>query len=79
MFLQSAPSSSSQFLHGTLHSMHFILFLIYKILKVWAILNIFIEFVTKLLLFHVLVFWPQAMWDLNSPTRDQTHSPLVER
>ena len=59
--------------------MHFILFLIYKILKVWAILNIFIEFVTKLLLFHVLVFWPQAMWDLNSPTRDQTHSPLVER
>ena len=51
----------------------------YKILKVWAILNIFIEFVRKLLLFHVLVFWPQAMWNLNSPTRDQILTPLVGR
>ena len=30
----------------------------------------FIEFVTLLLLFYVLVFWPQGMWDLRSLTRD---------
>ena len=26
-----------------------------------------------MLLFYVLVFWPQGMWNLSSPTRDQTH------
>ena len=36
----------------------------------WAIFKDFIEFVTVLLLFHVLVFWPRGMWDLSSPTRD---------
>ena len=36
----------------------------------WTTFNIFIEFVTILLLFYVLVFWPGGMWDLNSPTRD---------
>ena len=30
-------------------------------------------FITILLLFYVLVFWPQGMWNLSSPTRDQTH------
>ena len=29
----------------------------------WTIFKLFIEFVTILLLFHVLVFWPQGMWD----------------
>ena len=39
----------------------------------WTIFfNIFIEFVTILLLFYVLVFWREGMWDLSSPTRDQT-------
>ena len=28
--------------------------------------KVFIKFVTILLLFHVLVFWPQGMWDLSS-------------
>ena len=32
--------------------------------------KIFIEFVTLLLLFYALVFWPQGMWDLRSLTRD---------
>ena len=27
-----------------------------------------------MLLFYVLVFWPQGMWDLGSLTRDGTHS-----
>ena len=34
--------------------------------------KVFIEFVMILLLFHVLVFWPQGMWDLGSPMRDRT-------
>ena len=45
----------------------------------WTISKVFIEFVTILLLFYVLVFWPQGMWNLNSPTRDQTRTPCVER
>ena len=36
----------------------------------WTIFKVFIELVTTLFLFYVLVFWPQAMWDLNSSTRD---------
>ena len=32
----------------------------------WTIFKVFTEFVTILLLFYVLVFWPRGMWDLNS-------------
>ena len=32
--------------------------------------KIFIEFLTILLLFHVLVFWSQGMWDLSFLTKD---------
>ena len=46
---------------------------------VWIILKVFIEFVTILLLFHVLVFWPEGMWDLRCPTRNQTHTPGIGR
>ena len=35
-----------------------------------AILKVFIEFVTILLLFYILVFWLQDIWDLSSLTRD---------
>ena len=42
----------------------------------WTIFQLFIEFVTILLLFYVLVFWPQGMWDFNSPTRNRTHTPF---
>ena len=35
-----------------------------------TIFKVFIEFVTILLLFYVLVFWPQDMWDLSFLTRD---------
>ena len=38
----------------------------------WTIFKVFIEFVTILLLFYVLVFWLQGMCDLNSLTRDWT-------
>ena len=45
----------------------------------WTILKIFIEFVTVLLLFYVLVLWPQGMWDLNSLTRDRTCTSCIGR
>ena len=32
-----------------------------------------------LLLFHVLFFWPQGMWDLSFLTRDQTPTSLIGR
>ena len=39
----------------------------------WTIFwKVCIEFVTILLLFYVLVYWPQGMWDLSSSTRDRT-------
>ena len=31
--------------------------------------TIFIEFVAILLLFYVLEFWPEGIWDLSSPAR----------
>ena len=45
----------------------------------WAIFKVFIEFVTVLLLFWVLVFWSWGIWDLSSQTRDQTHTPCIGR
>ena len=37
--------------------------------------KVFIELVTILLLFYLLVFWPRGMWDLSSPTRDWPRTP----
>ena len=45
----------------------------------WTIFKVFIEFVTTLLLFYVLVFWPWRMWDPSSLTRDQTDTPFIGR
>ena len=45
----------------------------------WIIFKVFIEFVTISLLFHVLAFWPQVMWDLISPTRGRTHTLCIGR
>ena len=41
--------------------------------------KVFNEFVTTLLLFYVLVFWPRGMWDLGSLTRNPTHTPCTGR
>ena len=38
----------------------------------WTIFKIFTEFVTILLLFYVLDFWLQGVWDLSFPTNDWT-------
>ena len=45
----------------------------------WTIFNVFIEFVTMLLLFFVLIVWPRGMWDLSSLTRDRTLTPCIGR
>ena len=45
----------------------------------WTIFKDFIEFTTVLLLFYLLVFWWRDMWDLISPTRNQTHIPCIGR
>ena len=44
-----------------------------------TIFKVFIESVTVLLLFYVLVFWPWGTWDLSSPTRDRTCTPCSGR
>ena len=51
----------------------------FKIFLIWTIFKVFIEFVTILLLFYVLIFWPRGMWDLSSPTRDRTPTPCTGR
>ena len=45
----------------------------------WTIFKVFFEFVTILLLFHVLAFWPQGMWDLSPLTKDQAYTPYIRR
>ena len=41
----------------------------------WPTFKLFIDFVTVLFLFYVLVSWLRGMWDLSSLTRDQTCTP----
>ena len=43
----------------------------------WTVFKVFIEFVTVLLLFHVLFFWPWSMQDLSSLARDQIHISCI--
>ena len=45
----------------------------------WTIFKVFIEFVTVLLLFYVLFFCMQNIWDLSFPTRDQTRTACIGR
>jgi len=47
--------------------------------KVSFFKNVFVEFVTVLLLFYVLGFWLGGMWDLSSLTKDRTSTPCIER
>ena len=50
-----------------------------KIFLMWTILKLF-DFATVLLLFHVLVFWPQGIWGLSSLTRNlSTYTPYTGR
>ena len=44
----------------------------------WTIFKVFIEFVTILLLFYILAFWPQSMWDLSSQPGIEPTPPALE-
>ena len=48
-----------------------------RFILMWTIFKVFVEFVTILLLFYVLVFWLRGMWDLSPPTRDRTLTPCI--
>ena len=59
----------------TLHDLNRWIFFFFLM---WTVFRLFIEFVTVLLLFYVLVFQPGGIWDLISLTRDQTSPPARE-
>ena len=44
-----------------------------------TIFNVFVEFVTILLLFYVLVLRPRGMWDFSSPVRYRTCTACIGR
>ena len=44
----------------------------------WTIFKVFVEFVTVLLLFRVLVFWPRGMWGLSSLPGIEYAPPALE-
>ena len=56
-----------------------LILLFVKTFFMWTTLKVFIEFVTILFLFYVLIFWTWAMWDLSSPTRDGTFASCSGR
>ena len=45
----------------------------------WTNFEVFTEFITRLLLFCVLVFWPGDIWDPRSPAREGTGTPSIGR
>ena len=45
----------------------------------WTIFKLFIEFVAMLFLMSILIFWPQGLWELITPSRDPTHIPCSGR
>ena len=55
------------------------LLIFYKYFLIWTVFKVFIEFVTVLLLCHVLVFGPGAMWNLSSLLRDRICAPCFGR
>ena len=57
----------------------FFFFKAFKKIWMWTMFKVFIEFVTILLLFYVLVFWPGGMWDLSFPTSNQSCTPCSGR
>ena len=63
--------------HCKLTISHFLF--VFRFFLMWTIFKVFIEFATILLLFYVLVFWLQGMWDPSSRTRDQTRTPCTGR
>ena len=53
-------------------------FYFFNIFFMWTTLKVFIEFVTTLLLFYVLIFWHWTMWDRSASTRGWSSTPVWE-
>ena len=51
----------------------FILFIFFSVLFFF-----FFSLSPLLFLFYILVIWPPHMWDLSSPSKDQTPNPCIE-
>ena len=50
-----------------------------KRLLMWTVFRVFIDSITALLLFYILIFWPWVLWGLSSPIGDQTSTPCIGR
>ena len=70
------PSRSPHRVTSTEQKMLLVLFFFYFGLDHFKLC---MKFITILLLFYVLVFWPRGMWDLRSPTRGGTLTPCIRR
>ena len=46
-----------------------------EIFLMWTVFKVFIELVTILLLFYVLIFWLRSRRNPSSQTRDRSHTP----
>ena len=57
----------------------FFLLIFYKDCRFGTIYKVFIEFVTTLLLFCVLVFWHQGMWGSKIPDQKLNCTPYIGR
>ena len=55
-----------------------ILFFKVCLFLIWTIFKVFIEFVTILLLFYVLAFWPPVMWNQSQLPGTEPASPALE-
>ena len=49
----------------------------FKIVLMWTIFKVFIEFILVHNIAYFFMFWPQGMWDLSSLTRDQTCAACI--
>ena len=71
-------STDTHYEHIARRMCFFWFLLIYIFFLMWTIFKVFVEFVTILLLFYLLVFGPGITWDLSFPTRNQTCTPAQE-
>ena len=60
------------------NDLHGFLLVCFFFFLMWPIFKVFIEFVTILLLFYVLVFWSQDVWDLTPQPGIKPELPTLE-
>ena len=75
LYFHKVSSKGTSDLSESSHLFFFFL----RFFLMWTIFKVFIEFVTILLLFYVLVLWLWGMGDLSSLTRDQTCTLCVRK